>query len=137
MVSRQAEIALSLAASPAGFSAITRWADLGAYQLIGQLSASVIDNELLSPGLFRLLRTGKPNDLILTAETFLDCNGDKQQAAQQLDVHRSTLYYRLDRIAAITGLDLSSGPDRLLLHLAIKLSHLAPLGHYPDQPLPR
>ncbi|MGU3432392.1 PucR family transcriptional regulator [Actinomycetes bacterium M1A6_2h] len=120
---RQAEIAMSVA--PSG-SPLSRWSDLGPYRLIGQLPTEVVSNELVPQGIFRLLRSNDAGELITTAETFLDRAGDKQDAARSLGIHRSTMYYRLDRIESITELDLSDGGDRLLLHLAIKLWRCGP-----------
>ena len=55
-----------------------------------------------------------------TLETFLDLAGDVQAVAQRLNLHRSSLYYRLDRIARLAGVDLADGLVRLELHLALK-----------------
>ena len=46
------------------------------------------------------------------------------RAAEALRVHRQTLYYRLSRIGALTGLDLADGQDRLLLHASLKAARL-------------
>lgn len=125
---RQAMVALSVARrlqpAPAAPTTIG-WNRLGAYTLIGQLPTSVLSDDSLPLGLFTLLRSGKSIQLLETVETFLDCVGDKQGTAKELNIHRTTLYYRLDRIEAITGLSLSDGEDRLLLHLAVKLARLA------------
>ncbi|WP_308819457.1 helix-turn-helix domain-containing protein [Pseudonocardia alni] len=43
-------------------------------------------------------------------------------------MHRTSLHYRLDRIAGITGLDLMSGSDRLALHLQLCLEDLSDAG---------
>jgi PucR C-terminal helix-turn-helix domain len=37
-------------------------------------------------------------------------------------VHRTTLYHRLNRVEQVSGLSLRDGRDRLLLHLALRLS---------------
>ena len=58
--------------------------------------------------------------LLATLETFLDLAGDVQAVAQRLSLHRSSLYYRLDRIAHLAGIDLADGLVRLDLHLALK-----------------
>ena len=60
-----------------------------------------------------------------TAGVRLDCAGSPQRAAARLCVHRQTLYYRLGRIAELTGLDVAHGADRLLLHLAVRAARLA------------
>ena len=61
-----------------------------------------------------------------TAEVFLDCAGSASRAAETLRVHRQTLYYRLARIAALTGLDLADGDARLLLHASLRAARLPP-----------
>ncbi|MET3804648.1 hypothetical protein ABIB25_001643 [Nakamurella sp. UYEF19] len=125
---RQAMVALSVARrlQPAPTApTTTEWNRLGAYTLIGQLPTSVLSDDSLPLGLFTLLRSGKSIQLVETVEKFLDCVGDKQRTAKELNIHRTTLYYRLDRIEAITGLSLSDGADRLLLHVAVKLARLA------------
>lgn len=42
-------------------------------------------------------------------------------AAEELHVHRTTLYYRLDRIKELTGADLRDGATRTDLQLALRL----------------
>ena len=51
-----------------------------------------------------------------------------------LCIHRSTLYYRLKRIADITGTDLNSGLDRFTLHLELKLFRLTSVLLGDDEP---
>ena len=106
---------------------LVSWDQLGPYGVIGQLPLDVLDDDSLPVGVFALLRSGSAH-LLDTVEKFLDCAGDKQRTAHELEIHRTTLYYRLDRIEAITGMSLADGSDRLLLHLAVKLHRLAPAG---------
>jgi hypothetical protein len=110
---------------------VASWAELGPYRLIGQLPPAVLAEDWLPLGLFTLLRSGTAGHLLDTVEKFLDCAGDKQRTAHELEIHRTTLYYRLDRIEAITGMSLSSGSDRLLLHLAVKLHRLGSASKLP------
>ncbi|RYZ32499.1 MAG: PucR family transcriptional regulator [Propionibacteriaceae bacterium] len=60
-------------------------------------------------------------DLLGTARTILDLGNDVAAAAEQLHLHRTTLYYRLDRIAQLTGVDLREGRSRTDLQLALWL----------------
>jgi DNA-binding PucR family transcriptional regulator len=52
----------------------------------------------------------------------LDLGGDITAAAEALRVHRTTLYYRLDRIQELTGVDLRAGVGRTDLQLALWLA---------------
>jgi len=130
----QAVVALSVARRlepDVGGARSVAWAELGPYRLIGQLPETVLAAESLPLGLFNLLRSDNSANLVETAERFLDCAGDKQRTARELGIHRTTLYYRLDRIEAVTGMDLAAGVDRLLLHLAVKLYRLSALADGP------
>jgi DNA-binding PucR family transcriptional regulator len=64
--------------------------------------------------------------LVQSLECFLDYAGDVRRAAGDAGVHRSTFYQRLRRIEEVTGCDLDSGSDRLMLHLALKVRALTP-----------
>ena len=70
--------------------------------------------------------------VITTLETYLDLAGDAKASAEQLSLHRGTLYYRLQKAERIAGVDLRSGCDRLALHLGFKLARL--IGLYPKPP---
>ncbi|WP_249044703.1 PucR family transcriptional regulator [Crossiella equi] len=63
--------------------------------------------------------------LLETLTAFLDHGGGIQRTTETLHIHRATLYQRLKRIQQITGCDLDSGEDRLMLHLGLKLRLLA------------
>jgi hypothetical protein len=61
-------------------------------------------------------------DLLLTARTVLDNGGDVAATAAELHVHRTTLYYRLERIEALTGVNLKTSRQRDDLHMALRLA---------------
>ena len=72
----------------------------------------------------------KQGELMRTLVGFFDANGNLAKAAIDLDVHRNTLVYRLERIAELTNLDLDDPDSRLVLHLALKIDRvLATLSH--------
>lgn len=54
-----------------------------------------------------------------TLRSYLRYAGDSAQAAAELSVHRTTLYYRLRRIREVFGIDLTTGPGRLRGSMAI------------------
>jgi purine catabolism regulator len=66
----------------------------------------------------------KQGDLIRTLNGFFEANGNLAKAATDLDVHRNTLVYRLERINELTGLNLDDADNRLILHLALKVQRV-------------
>jgi hypothetical protein len=110
----QARAAARVAAAVPRFSPVAHWAELGAWRPVSALPGP-------DPAVARLL-----GDAVLagTAEVFLDCAGSASRAASALQIHRQTLYYRLSRIAELTGLDLADGEVRLLLHTSLKAARL-------------
>ena len=64
------------------------------------------------------------DQLIEALEGLLEHGGDVAEAARALNMHRATLYRRLERVEEITGLDLERGDDRLLAHLGLRLLRL-------------
>ncbi|MFF0451520.1 PucR family transcriptional regulator [Streptomyces sp. NPDC004609] len=121
----QAERAARVARVVEGFGSVAAFGGLGVYGLLARLPADELSLETHHPGLQRLLDLGpKGEQLAGTLEAFLDHAGDVQAAAEQLYVHRTTLYYRLQRIEELTGAQLTSGEDRLALHLGLKIARL-------------
>jgi hypothetical protein len=120
MARRQADIALSTLRT----AGVACWAELSADALLAQFPRQLWTDALLPAGIARLLADPSASVLLPTLSTFLDCAGEAQRTAAQLQVHRTTLYYRLSRIEQISGLSLRDGRDRLLAHLALRLRHL-------------
>jgi hypothetical protein len=112
----QARAAARVAGAVPHFSPVAHWAELGAWRPVTELAGP-------DPVVVPLL-----TDRVLTrtAEVFLDCAGSASRAATELRIHRQTLYYRLSRIEAVTGLDLADGGARLLLHASLRAARLAP-----------
>jgi DNA-binding PucR family transcriptional regulator len=59
-------------------------------------------------------------DLLLTLETFLEADGNVAGTAQRLYTHRHTIYYRLERVRELSGLDVGSSDGREKLSLGLK-----------------
>jgi hypothetical protein len=117
---RQADIALSTLRA----AGVACWAELSADALLAQFPRQLWANALLPAGIARLLADPSASVLLPTLSAFLDCAGEAQRTAARLQVHRTTLYYRLSRIEQISGLSLRDGRDRLLAHLALRLCQL-------------
>jgi purine catabolism regulator len=58
--------------------------------------------------------------LLGTLEAYLNAGGTITKAARDLNVHRNTLVYRLDRIEELTGFNLRDPECQLNLHIALK-----------------
>lgn len=96
------------------------WDGLGAWLLIVEAPESLTATQL-HPGA-ELLASQPHDDLMTTARVVLDHGGEVAAAAAELHVHRTTLYYRLNRITELTGVDLRCGPTRTNLQLALWLA---------------
>jgi PucR family transcriptional regulator, purine catabolism regulatory protein len=59
-------------------------------------------------------------DLVKTLATFLEADGNVAGTAQRLFTHRHTIYYRLERVRELSGLDVSSSDGREKLSLGLK-----------------
>jgi hypothetical protein len=59
-------------------------------------------------------------ELVRTLETFLDADGNVAGTAQRLFTHRHTIYYRLERVRELSGLDVASSDGREKLSLGLK-----------------
>jgi DNA-binding PucR family transcriptional regulator len=87
----------------------------------------------LHPGLEGLLADAQYLPLLETLETYLDLAGSAVATSKALRLHRTSLYYRLQRVEELARTDLKDGGERLALHLSLKLARLS--GRYlPREP---
>lgn len=122
---REAKDALKIAHELDAHEEVTYYGDLKLYQLLLALKDHNLQHlrrfydESLAPLVEHDDR--KQGELIRTLNGFFESNGNLAKAASDLDVHRNTLVYRLERICALTNLDLDDSDNRLILHLALKI----------------
>ncbi|WP_116050849.1 PucR family transcriptional regulator [Amycolatopsis palatopharyngis] len=96
------------------------WSEIGIYRMLFDTRDRIGD--VLKP----VDEAGPSAPMLLTTlETYLDLAGDVQKVAARLSLHRSSLYYRLDRLSRLLQADLSDGMIRLELHTALKLRRVA------------
>ena len=97
------------------------YSDLSVYRLLFQLEHSpeliAFQEETIGP----LLALENTNEFIHTLEAYFEHNGNLSQTAEALFLHRNTLIYRMERIAAITNLELDKPENRLALQLALRI----------------
>ena len=125
---REAKDTLSIAHELDENEQTTFYGDLKLYQLLLGLKERNLEhlrqfyNQTLHPLADHDER--KNGDLVRTLTGFFAANGNLAKAATDLDVHRNTLVYRLERISELTGLDLNDADNRLILHLALKVQRV-------------
>lgn len=129
---RQARLAAKVAAVIPTVGEVARWRDLGVFRMLAMLPDSAAQSSL-DPRVSTLFSVGSP-ELVTTLEVYLDLGCDAKAASALLHLHRATLYYRLDKVAKLTGANLRDGNDRLTLHLGFKLARLAGLHPCPAWP---
>ena len=104
---------------------VSEWGDLGIYRILSRDDYDVGDLATIHPGLARLVEDGGAHDGLLdTLEAYLDLAGSAGATSAALHLHRTTLYYRLQRIEQLAETDLKDGSERLCLHVAVKLWRL-------------
>jgi PucR C-terminal helix-turn-helix domain/GGDEF-like domain len=122
---RRAREALRIAGAIGLAGPVVRWENLGAYRTVVALLGTREAEHFVPWCLLRLLADADADRLIATLECYLDHGGDARAAADELFIHRSSLYGRLRRIEEAAGVDLGSGEQRLELHLGLRLLRLA------------
>ena len=119
-----ARLALRVAGALPEHGTPAGWEELGAYRLLARAAETPHARELIHPGLPKLFALQSKESLVQTLEAYLDNGCDTKLTAEALFLHRASLYYRLQRIEAITSTSLKSGADRLALHSGLKLARL-------------
>lgn len=106
-------------ANPEGAAAFD---ELGFYRLIDAAHDGGTVEEFVREWLGALLDydESKNSELVLTLSDYLECGGNYDESAAALHIHRSTLRYRLARVAELTGHDLRKVDTRFNLHAATR-----------------
>ncbi|MBK8020212.1 MAG: PucR family transcriptional regulator ligand-binding domain-containing protein [Chloroflexi bacterium] len=102
---------------------IVHFDQLGYLHTLYQAGESALAANPYAP-LVRRLLTEQQADLFHTLEVYLDAGGNGVQTADDLHIHRSTLNYRLQRVAEICEADLGDPITRTNLQMALKLLRL-------------
>jgi sugar diacid utilization regulator len=97
--------------------------DLGYLHSLYRAGADSLASNPYAPGLRKLVFEQQA-DLFHTLEVYLDAGGNGVATADRLTIHRSTLNYRLARIAEVCAVDLSDPIMRTNLQVALKLLRL-------------
>jgi PucR family transcriptional regulator, purine catabolism regulatory protein len=118
---RTADIATSMASDA---TRSLHFARLGALRLIFYLADNpelrAFQRDVLGP--LEASDSGRRSEFVRTLDAFLRAGGNHMRAARDLNVHRNTLIYRLERIQELLGgANLEDPEMRLNLQLALKI----------------
>jgi purine catabolism regulator len=119
--SRAAEIAANMSADG---PAALHFARLGALRLIFHLADNpelrAFQRDVLGP--LEASDAARRSEFIRTLDAFLRAGGNHMRAARDLNIHRNTLIYRLERMQELLGgVSLEDPESRLNLQLALKI----------------
>jgi hypothetical protein len=120
----EADVAARVGLGRPGLGPVLGWADLGFYRVAAEGPAAV--EALIAGTAALLLRSRAEPELIRTALVYLDEAGHAARTASALSVHRQTLYYRLEKIKQVSGVDLDQGEGRLQMHIGLALGEVLP-----------
>jgi DNA-binding PucR family transcriptional regulator len=119
---RQARLAMRVVAASTAKPHVAVFADLGVYRVLAGLEETGEVESFVERWLGDLLaydaRRGAA--LVDTLSRYLESGGGYDAAAAALNVHRSTLKYRLKRIAEVSGHDLGDADTAFNLQLATR-----------------
>lgn len=121
---REARMSADAARLLPGLGDVVHWSRLGIHQIVVKLAAMGEEVPTVHPGLGHLLDDPDALPLLETLETYLDVAGNAQLTAERLNLHRTSLYYRLQRLEQLAHTNLKSGAERLALHLSLKVARM-------------
>jgi PucR C-terminal helix-turn-helix domain len=128
---READVAARVGLGRPGLGRVLTWPDLCFYR-VALDGVAVVEALIAATPAARLRARAEP-ELVRTALAYLDEAGHAARTAATLGVHRQTLYYRLDRVEQLTGIDLGQGEARLQLHVGLALGEVVPYLREPGQ----
>jgi DNA-binding PucR family transcriptional regulator len=129
---RAADIAASMSVmAPNTAAASLHFARLGALRLIFHLADNpelrAFQRDVLGP--LEASDAARRSEFVRTLDAFLRAGGNHMRAARDLNVHRNTLIYRLERIQELLGgANLEDPEMRLNLQLALKIRGVLGVG---------
>lgn len=112
---REAEWALELLRGDSTGTAYALFADVRARVFLLELAATPALQPYLSDGAVAVLQDydrEHGSELTATLQAYLAALGDVSVTAARLNVHRNTIHYRLQRIRALTDLNLGDPAER-------------------------
>jgi hypothetical protein len=94
-----------------------------AYDLLNRLPSDAERRALCHPAIHILLKHDeeKGGKLIPTLRTVIECAGDTATVAKKLFLHRNSVYYRMNQIVKLTGVNIQDEDVREHLHISMRV----------------
>ena len=91
--------------------------------IIGHFTEEFSIHSICSEAVLKLISSDqeKNTDYLRTLRAYFDNNYQPTATANALFIHRSTLAYRLEKIAELTGADINDPDTRLYLQISMRL----------------
>jgi PucR C-terminal helix-turn-helix domain len=121
----QAEFAAKIAKRVPNLNGRAWWDDLGEYRLFFAVEWNQAGVASINQGVASLIAERR-TPLAATLLAYLEREGDVNATSDALNVHRTTLYYRIERAKEILGEE-PTGQARFAIHAALRLAELAGL----------
>ncbi len=120
--------ALQLSKQIRGAEPVSYYGDMGLFRLLLPLQGTDDLRKFYDETLSALAAYDErqQTNLVETLAAYFAHHGNLSRTADALFVHRNTLLYRMERIAAIVGHDLDDPEFRLMLQVAFKVRQLLP-----------
>ncbi|MGQ0844634.1 MAG: PucR family transcriptional regulator [Sporichthyaceae bacterium] len=122
---REAQFVADLSTTISGNFAdrVLKFEELGIYRILSTVGNLTEVERFMKEKLGPLIDYDNDHKsaLVLTLARYFDCGCKYDETADRMNIHRSTLKYRLQRIRELTGYDLNDGSVRFDLHLATRI----------------
>jgi sugar diacid utilization regulator len=119
---QEGQLALRIQRTAGRKEQVTVFDDLGVFQVLATEADTSAMEAFVSEWLGALMTYDSDHGahLVATLSEFLDCGGSYDLAAAALNIHRSTLKYRLKRIRVVSGHDISVPDIQFNLQVATR-----------------
>lgn len=111
---------------PEKYPAAVKWQDLGIDGYVSALPVTELWPEDLPGPLSRIMQDPHVRHWVGSLKTYLELRGDVARAAEAQQIHRSTMYYRLERMAKVADIDLSDSSIQAEMLFAMRLLNQIP-----------
>ncbi|MHA2790140.1 PucR family transcriptional regulator [Corynebacterium sp. S7] len=103
------------------------WRQSGMNGFIASIPINELKPEDLPEPIVAILRDRNARRWLDTLQVFVESGGDIQETARKAEIHRSTVYYRLERLNDISGIDITDATLHAEILFALRLIAQFPL----------